>query len=67
MLSTTEKRKHAELLSARDKSVMAQARAGLLRAEANLDDALAGREPATAEHCYIERDYPIRRIYKSKN
>jgi len=59
MLTAAEKRRHAQLLAARDNSVMAQALAGLLRAEANLEDALAGVEPQTAEHCYIDREYPL--------
>lgn len=58
-LTPAEKRKHAELLGARGNSVMAVAQAALLRAEANLEDAVAGRDPQTAEHCYINRTYPI--------
>lgn len=59
MLSPAEKRRHAALLASRDATDMAQYQAALLLAEANLEDALEGREPTVAEHAYVDREYPI--------
>jgi len=59
MLTPAEKRKHAEVLLQHDQSKMAHAMAGSLIAQANLGDAITGNEPTTADHCYIDREYPL--------
>ena len=59
MLNAASKRRHAEILAARDSGAMAKAQVTLLRAEADLEDALAEREPTIADHAYIDRTYPV--------
>lgn len=58
-LPSAAKRSHANLLASRDPSEMAQAVASKLRAEAELEDALADRQPVTDTACEITRTYPI--------
>ena len=57
--TSAEQRRHAQMLRDRDKSPAAQAVAARIAAGADLDDALAGREEATAPTAQIVDNLPI--------
>lgn len=58
-LTTAQQRRHAELLRERDSSPEAVAVAAEIEAEAELDDALQGREVSVADSARMVEEYPI--------